>query len=155
MPDPEIVLLRAAPIHFELARQAIAEVNLPTSHHPAPLDAAALAAFLADPRLYLLLAVQVGRVVGSLYGYSLQSPYCRPPQFLLYAIDVRPECSGHGIGTSLVARFIEEARRANASEVWVLTDETNAAALKMYSRCGMKRAPTADVMLILDLEADT
>ena len=150
MPDSETVLLRATAADFDLARQS-AELYLSTSQHPVTPDAAALKAFLADPGLYLLLAVQAGTVVGSLYGYELQSPYRKQPQFLLYGIDVRPESSGRGIGTRLVARFIEEARRAEAFEVWVLTDETNAAALKMYSRCGMKRAPTADVLLTLEL----
>ena len=151
MPEPETILLRATSADFDLARRAVGEINLPTSHHPGPLDDDALTVFLADPRLYLLLAVREGKPVGSLYGYALQSPHRREAQFLLYGIDVRPECSGQGIGTALVAGFIEEARRAGACEVWVLTAETNAAAMRMYTRCGMKRAGAADVMLTLEL----
>jgi ribosomal protein S18 acetylase RimI-like enzyme len=154
MPDREISLLRATTADFDLARQAVTEVNLPTSHQAISLDEAALAGFLTDPKHYLLLAVKECKAVGSLYGYALQHPYRQRPQFFLYGIDVRPEYSNRGIGTALVASFIAEARLASAFEVWVITNEANQAARRIYTRCGLQPAGTGDVVLTLALDAD-
>jgi ribosomal protein S18 acetylase RimI-like enzyme len=151
MPGSKIVLLRARSSHLELARQAIAEVTLATSHYRLPLDEIALAEFLANPRNYLMLALEEEKVIGSLYGYSLQHPYRREPQFFLYGIDVRPEYRKRKIGSALVDEFIMEAKMADASEVWLLTNESNRAALAMYAHSGLKRSHMDDVMLSLTL----
>jgi GNAT superfamily N-acetyltransferase len=77
-----------------------------------------VAEFLADSARYLLLATEQDRVLGSLNGYALRHLYRREPQFLLYEIDVRPECRNRGIGKALVESFMDEARAAAAFEVW-------------------------------------
>jgi len=147
MLDPNITILRATPDNLDVARQAVVEINLPTSHH-ATLDDVALSEFLANPAHYLLVAVEDKRAVGSLYGYALRPPYRREPQFLLYTIDVRPSDWRRGIGTALVDRFIAEARQAAAFEVWVVTNEANRAAMALYQRGGFRRPAVDDVMLI-------
>jgi ribosomal protein S18 acetylase RimI-like enzyme len=153
MSNGKVVLLRATNSHLDLARQAIAEVNLATSHHRLPLDEIALAEFLANPAHYLVLALEKEKVVGSLYGYALRQPYRREPQFLLYAIDVRLEYCNRGIGSALVDEFIKEAKMANAAEIWVLTNESNRAAMAMYARSGLQRSSADDAMLSLTLPA--
>lgn len=155
MPNPKIEIVRATASDLGLARQAIAEVNLATSHFTGALDDAALVKFLAEPRHYLLIAMEGKKVAGSLYGYALRQPYRRELQFFLYAIDVRPEHRKRGIGTALVNRFIREAKRAGASEVWVLTNESNRAAMAMYARSGLKRASSDDAVLVLDFRASS
>ncbi len=153
MLNRKIVLLRATSSHIELARQAIAEVTLSTSHYRLPLDEVALAEFLANPGHYLVLAMEEEKVVGSLYGYALRHPYRREPQFFLYGIDVRPEYRNQKIGSALVDQFITEAKLAGAFEVWVLTNESNKPAMAMYRHSGLKRSSTDDVMLSLTLSA--
>jgi ribosomal protein S18 acetylase RimI-like enzyme len=155
MSDLEITILRATSSEIELARQALREITLATSHHRPPLDDAALAEFLANPRHYFLLAAEREKVVGSLYGYALQHPYRREPQFFLYGIDVRPECRNRKIGTALVDQFINEARLAGAFEVWVLTNESNRAAMSMYAHAGLTRPNPDDAMLNLTLSVTT
>jgi ribosomal protein S18 acetylase RimI-like enzyme len=54
-----------------------------------------------------------------------------------------------------VNRFIREAKRAGASEVWVLTNESNRAAMAMYARSGLKRASSDDAVLVLDFRASS
>ncbi len=152
MPNGKVVLLRATNSHLDLARQAIAEINLATSHR-LPLDEIALAEFLANPAHYLVLALEKEKVVGSLYGCALRHPYRREPQFFLYAIDVRLEYRNRKIGSALVDEFIMEAKIANASEVWVLTNESNRAAMAMYARSGPQRSGADDAMLSLTLGA--
>src|SRR3954470_12223721 len=122
---------RATADDLRLARQAVAEV-----HGRAPIDDAALAAFLAEPSRYLLLAIDAGRVVGSLHGHALRHPHRAAPQFLVYEIDVRPECRNRGVGGSLLAAFTAEARAAGAFEQWVLTSRSNVAAMAMYRAAG-------------------
>jgi ribosomal protein S18 acetylase RimI-like enzyme len=139
-------ILRASTAEVGLARQAIVEVDGRTV-----LDDVSLVEFLSDPARYLLLAIESGRVVGSLNGYSLQRTYRREPQFLLYEVGVRPECRNRGVGTALVARFVGEARAAGAFEVWVVTSPSNEAAMAMYERCGLSRENHDDVAVVLNI----
>ena len=142
MEPPAVVVRRATPADLALARQAVTEVN-----GRALADDAALAAFLADPACYLMLAVEAGRVIGSLNGYALRRPHRAEPQFLLYEIEVRQDCRNRGVGRAMVGAFAAEARAAGASEHWVVTNESNPAAMAMYHACGYRRANPDDVML--------
>jgi GNAT superfamily N-acetyltransferase len=146
MTDPTVTILRAGNADASLAREAIGEV-----HGRTLSDEVAIVEFLSDPARYLLLAVAGGRVVGSLNGYAFRPPHRRDPQFLLYEIDVRLEHRNRGIGKALVNRFIVEARSAGAFEVWVLTSQSNRAAMAMYAHCGLGREHQDDVMLNLML----
>jgi ribosomal protein S18 acetylase RimI-like enzyme len=139
-------ILRASEADANLAGEAIVEL-----HGHTLSDRATVVEFLSDSARYLLLAIEGDRVVGSLSGYALQHPHRREPQFLLYGIDVRPEYRSRGIGKALVNRFIVEARAAGAFEVWVLTNESNGAAMAMYAHCGLRRESNGEVMLNLIL----
>ena len=144
--NPSFTILRASSADLGLARQAIVEVDGRTA-----LDETALAEFISDLARYLLLAIEGGRVIGSLNGYALQRPYRREPQFLLYEVGVRPECRNRGVGKALVAKFISEARTAGAFEVWVITSEANEAAMAMYESCGLSRETQNDVAVMLNM----
>lgn len=148
MPDMSVspTIRRAVPADFALAREAIAEL-----HGRAAVDEAALAAFLADTACYLILAIEGGRVIGSLNGHALRHPHRAAPQFLLYEIDVRPEWRRQGIGRSLVTAFSAAGRAAGACEVWVVTNESTPAAMGLYHACGYRRINADDVMLELSL----
>lgn len=130
-----------------LAREAIVKL-----HRRAATDKEAAADFLRDPARYLLLALERQHVIGSLTGFALRHPHRRDPQFLLYDIDVSAEHRNRGIGKALVEAFISEARAAGAYEVWLLTNESNEAAMTMYAGCGLTRPNRDDVMLSLPLE---
>lgn len=147
LPKGSITILRATEADSELALIAVREI-----HRRSPVDQAALYRFLRDPDSYLLLAIVREQVVGSLNGCAVLRPDRPDVQFLLYEIDVRPEWRNRGIGATLVNRFIDEGRAAGASEVWVLTNESNAAAMAMYSHCGLRRQNKDDVMLSLKLK---
>jgi ribosomal protein S18 acetylase RimI-like enzyme len=137
-----VQIVRASVDQLELARQAVTQVHART-----PCDALALKKLLDDPMCYLLLAMDENRVVGSLNGHALRHPHRADPAFLLYEIDVRPEFRNRGIGKALVNAFTEEARRAGASEIWVLTSAANEPAMAMYEACGYRRRNLDDVML--------
>jgi ribosomal protein S18 acetylase RimI-like enzyme len=141
--DDPCTIVRANETHYKFVREGLADL------HRRNMDEAAMQEFLADSRNYLLVAVVDNRVIGSLRGYGLQPPHRREPQFLLYEVDVRSECQKRGIGRALVRAFIDEARRAGASEMWVLTNESNQPAMAMYANCGLRRENADDVMLNL------
>jgi ribosomal protein S18 acetylase RimI-like enzyme len=143
----EVIVLRAGEAHLDLARQAIAEVHGRTAG-----EDAAILEFLSDKERYLLLALEGERVAGSLTGYALRQPHRREPQFLLYEIDVRPERRRCGIGRALVRSFIDAARDAGAFEIWVLTNDSNEAARRLYASGGFRRQNQDDLMLNLMLK---
>jgi ribosomal protein S18 acetylase RimI-like enzyme len=142
MTEHEFTITRAGVSALELAVEAVRDV-----HERDVPDEGALEEFLSDNARYLLLAVESGRVVGSLNGYALRHPNRREPAFLLYEIDVREECRNRGIGKALVNRFVAEARSAGAFEVWVVTNQSNGPAMAMYRHCGLTRPNPDDVML--------
>jgi ribosomal protein S18 acetylase RimI-like enzyme len=138
-------IVRAKTTDVELAREAMLEL-----HERKAFDRDAMLKFLSEPANYLFLALEGERVAGSLFGYSLVHPPVREPQFLLYEIDVRPQSRRRGIGKALVEAFTSEAR---AFEVWVITNQSNTAAMAMYAACGLRRENPDDVMLALSLGA--
>jgi ribosomal protein S18 acetylase RimI-like enzyme len=139
-------IVRAKTADVELAREAMLEL-----HERKTFDHDAMVKFLSDPASYLFLALEDGRVAGSLFGYALAHPPMCEPQFLLYEVDVRPQTRRRGIGKALVQAFIAAARTAGAFEVWVITNQSNAAAMAMYAACGLRRENPDDVMLALPL----
>jgi ribosomal protein S18 acetylase RimI-like enzyme len=141
MTNHELHIVRAGVADLALAIEAVREV-----HEREPFDREAVEEFLADSALYLFLALEHGRVAGSLNGYALKHPHRREPAFFLYEIDVREECRNRGIGKALVNRFVAEARSAGAFEVWVLTNQSNGLAMTMYQHCGLSRPNVDDVM---------
>lgn len=139
-------ILRADVSEALLARQAIGEV------HRRRLDSdKAVADFLANESCYLLIAATGDEVVGSLNGYALTHPHRRQLQFLLYDIDVKESWRQRGIGSSLINAFVAEARKKGAFEVWVLTNQSNEAAMAMYRKCGFTRSNSDDAMFSLAL----
>jgi len=143
-----IVRATTTDVDVERAREAMLEL-----HERKAFDHDAMLKFLADPANYLFLAFEGERVAGSLFGYSLVHPPMREPQFLLYEIDVRPQSRRRGIGKALVQAFVTAARAAGAFEVWVITNQSNTAAMAMYAACGLRRENPDDVMLALSLGA--
>src|SRR5262245_45139185 len=92
-----------------------------------------------DPRLFLERAETVMFVVdddeshpcGCVYGHELLHPD-GDRTMLLYSLDVAEPFRRRGYGTALVNAFVDHARETGCSEVWVLTDDDNAAALATY-----------------------
>jgi len=154
MRDAGILIVRATAGNLNLAKQAV-ELHRETSQSVADGDEESVRGFVGDSNRYLLMARQGDCVIGSLYGYALRHPHRAQPQFLLYAIDVSQEWKNRGIGTALVRDFVEEAKKAKAGEVWVLTEKGNGAALMMYEKSGFRRSGAGEVMLELNLDAES
>jgi ribosomal protein S18 acetylase RimI-like enzyme len=103
------------------------------------------AAFLSRLEALLMVAEDEDQLVGWAYGHELIHPDGERTM-LLYALDVAVAHRREGHGRQLVTAFTAEARKRGCTEVWVLTDDGNSAALAAYSSAGGQRDATDQVM---------
>jgi GNAT superfamily N-acetyltransferase len=101
--------------------------------------------FLSTPGAVIFLAEEDGMPVGRAYGHGLAHPDGETTM-LLYAIDVVPGARRRGHGRRLVNAFVEHARAAGHTEVWVLSDENNPAGMALYAAAGARRDETNQVL---------
>lgn len=104
-----------------------------------------LETWLADDRNVMVGAYRDGEPAGMAYGHHLPRPDAQPDMLLLYSIDVAEAHRNRGIGTAIVKAFIKEAR----GTPWVLTNEANEPAMRMYRAAGGTRPNDDDVMFDL------
>ena len=107
-----------------------------------PVD---VGSFLRRPEAVLLVALDEDELAGWLYGHELVHPDGERTM-LLYALDVDERFQRRGHGRSLVVGFVELARSAGCTEVWVLTDDANPAGLATYASAGGEREEQGQVM---------
>ena len=96
--------------------------------------------FLADSRHHLVVAIAGETVV----GFASALHYVHPdkePQLWINEIGVAPEWQRQGIGSLLLGRMLELAGELDCSEIWVLTDATNEAAVALYRSRGGRPEP--------------
>ena len=100
-----------------------------------PVDPVWSAEFLADPRHHLVVAIDDGIVVGMASGVHYVHPD-KPPQLFINEIGVASSHQGRGIGRRMLDALLERGRALGCSEAWVLTDESNSIARKLYAGAG-------------------
>ena len=111
-----------------------------------PIDARATTAFLSDPRHQLAVAVDEGVVVGFASAVLDEHPDKPRPELWINEVGVAPTHQGQGIGRRLLGVLLDAARTADCHEAWVLTDRSNAAAMRLYASVGGQEAPGDHVM---------
>ena len=100
-----------------------------------PVDPQWSAEFLADPRHHLAVAIDGGMVVGMASGVHYLHPD-KPPQLFINEVGVASSHQGRGIGRRVLDALLERGRTLGCSEAWVLTDESNSIARKLYASAG-------------------
>src|SRR5512138_1784989 len=108
------------------------------------IDREAAAAYLADPRMHLAVAIDGGVVVGFASGLHYHHPDKPRPQLWIDEVGVAATHRGRGVGKRILEQMFERARLLGCDEAWVLTDRQNAAANRLYASAGM--APQDTVM---------
>jgi ribosomal protein S18 acetylase RimI-like enzyme len=111
--------------------------------------------FLADPRHHLAVAVEDGLVVGFVSAVHYVHPDKPRPELWINEIGVATTHRGCGLGTRLLREVFAVGRRLGCAEAWVLTDRSNAAAMRLYSSAGNTEAPTDHVMFTFKLDTGT
>jgi aminoglycoside 6'-N-acetyltransferase I len=92
-------------------------------------------AFLADPRHHLAVALDGDTVVGMVSAVDYVHPD-KAPELWINEVGVAPSHHRRGIARRLLDAMLEHGRSLGCTEAWVLTEETNAAARRLYESAG-------------------
>lgn len=106
--------------------------------------------FLSDPRHHLAVAIDAGKVVGMASGVHYVHPD-KAPELWVNEVGVAPTHRNRGIARRLLRALLDVGRRHGCAEAWVLTDRSNAAAMRLYGSCGGREAERAQVMFTFNL----
>ncbi|MFJ2609760.1 MULTISPECIES: GNAT family N-acetyltransferase [unclassified Streptomyces] len=98
---------------------------------------AALERLSADPNQHLVVAVQEGRVIGTLQltiipGLSRRGSV----RSIIEAVRVHADARGSGLGTRLIEWAVDESRRQGCQLVQLTSDRTRTDAHRFYERLG-------------------
>lgn len=105
-----------------------------------------LNAYLKDPNCLLLVAEIDGEPVGQIVGYLLQRWDSKRPKLFLYSIDVVASHRRQGIARRLLEALLRIGEDAGSGSVFVITSESNTAAMHLYPVLGGTRINPDDVM---------
>jgi ribosomal protein S18 acetylase RimI-like enzyme len=93
------------------------------------------AEFLSDPRHHMVVAVLEGQVIGMVSAVHYVHPD-KPPELWVNEVSVAPPYRQQGIGRRLVAALLARGRELGCKEAWLGTEESNAAARRLYAAVG-------------------
>jgi ribosomal protein S18 acetylase RimI-like enzyme len=107
--------------------------------------------FLQNQSNILLIAKDQNKICGLLRAHILNRYDLKGVEILLHEIDVLPECQRQGVAMGLIEKLKEIAKEKSASEIWVLTQGSNEATMGLYTKAGMLRPNSDDVLFTIDL----
>ncbi len=87
--------------------------------------------FLLDPRHHLAVALDGGAVVGFASAVHYVHPD-KPPELWINEIGVASTHQKRGLGRQLMQALFAVGQRLGCQEAWVLTDQANTAANRLY-----------------------
>jgi ribosomal protein S18 acetylase RimI-like enzyme len=108
------------------------------------LEDARAAAHLADNDLVNVVALDGGEIVGFLYGYILRR--FERTSFFIYSVDVAEHARRCGVAKSMLSALRERGRAGAWDEMFVFTNASNTAAMRLYASAGGVRPNPDDVM---------
>jgi ribosomal protein S18 acetylase RimI-like enzyme len=114
------------------------------------VDPALTAEFLSDPRHHLAIAIDGGQIVGMASGVHYIHPD-KTSELWVNEVGVAPSHRGQGVGRRVLGVLLEHGRALGCHEAWLLTDDSNAAARRMYAAAG-GRESASQIMITFDLE---
>ena len=104
--------------------------------------------FFEDEKNILLVAYTNAEPCGFLYGYLLESLRSKQPKLFLYSIDVIEQHRRKRVGTKLIEALKEIAREHSCHEIFVLTNRSNLAAMRLYETTGGSIENNDDVLFV-------
>jgi GNAT superfamily N-acetyltransferase len=116
------------------------------------IDPRLAAEFLGDPRHHLAVALDGGQVIGFASGVHYVHPD-KPAELWINEVGVAESHQQRGVGRGLMRALLEHAQRLGCAEAWVLADETNAPARKLYASCGGAVSAVPPVMFTFSLDS--
>jgi aminoglycoside 3-N-acetyltransferase I len=109
-------------------------------------EPARAAELLADERTFFLVAFEREEPIGLVVAYELIRRHREPSQLFVYELGVEPEHRRRGVATALMAELARLARERGIRSGFVLTNESNSAAMALYERLGGRRPNPDDVL---------
>ncbi len=91
--------------------------------------------FLGDARHHIVAAIAEGTLV----GFASAVHYVHPdkaPELWINEVSVAESHRGQGIGKRLLTAMLSHGRTLGCTEAWVVTDEENAPAQRLYASVG-------------------
>jgi ribosomal protein S18 acetylase RimI-like enzyme len=136
------VVIRALGVDEPLNRlgEAFSRLVPQLSTSSPPPDEGALAEIIDNPNSVLFVAELDGQIVGSLTLATYRIP--TGLKAIIEDVVVESEARGLGIGESLSAAAIEEARRRGAKDVTLSSRPEREAANRLYLRIGFEKRNT-------------
>lgn len=119
----------------------------------APPDARWTREFLGDPRHHLAVALDEGVVVGMASAVHYVHPD-KAPELWIDEVGVAASHQRQGLAQRLLQALFARGRELGCVQAWVLADQSNAAARRLYASVGGQAAPEPCVMFEFPL-ADT
>lgn len=107
--------------------------------------------FLADARHHIAIALDDGLVVGMATGVHYVHPD-KPAELWINEVGVAPTHEGRGIGRRMLGALLDHAAALGCTEAWVLTEQSNVAARRMYMGAGGLEVTERPVMFTFALE---
>lgn len=100
-----------------------------------PIRPDSLADFFGDSRHHIAVALDGNLVVGMATAFHYSQPDKRPELFI-NEVGVADAFQGRGLGKRLVQALLARAEALGCVAAWVLTEEENTAARRLYSSIG-------------------
>lgn len=100
------------------------------------LSADYLCRFLARPENFLIVATAEDQPLGYLVAYLLDRVDRDQRMMLFYEISVAAAHQRRGVGTAMIKRLQTFCRQENVMKMWVHTNKSNVAAMKLYQATG-------------------
>ena len=117
-----------------------------------PVDDRLAAEFLRDRNLHLVVALDAGVVVGFASGLTYVHPD-KPLELWVNEVSVASSHQQQGLGKRILRAMFEVGRALGCNQAWVLTDRSNAAAVRLYESIG--GAPSSDETVMYSFTFDS
>ena len=114
-------------------------------------DVHAMSEYLRSSSDFLAVAFIEEIPAGFARGHYLRRLDGSRPKFMLYELETSPQFRRRGVGRALMHKMLEIARSVRALKMFVLTDESNSAAMSLYESTGGIRLRRDDVLFEFDL----
>ena len=98
------------------------------------------AVFLANRINLVTVAYRTGEPIGLLISHLIDMADGGPRELFVYEIDVVEAERRKGIGSRLIAKTMEEASPLGAGNVFVITEESNISARRLYLSSGFTQS---------------
>jgi ribosomal protein S18 acetylase RimI-like enzyme len=112
-----------------------------------PVDSRWAAEFLADSRHHLSAAIDDGQMVGFASAVHYIHPD-KPPQLWVNEVGVCPSHRNRGLGRRIIDCLLAHGRSLGCQEAWVLTDEDNEPARRLYAAGGGMETRGSRVVMV-------